>query len=386
MSSNPDNRRSDLIEADIERNRRNIEFILDTLQHKLAPGRVIDQAYRYMLNEGGEFAHNFGHAIKTNPIPLTLAGIGIGWMMIGSQRASVGADTVGTRTYGVERRSHGYDGGWRPTGASEAGNSHHGVGDGADDGQSIAGRVKGAAERAREGASDIGERAGEMAQDAADRMHRASDVVRDRFAQGYDRVAHGYEGMRESGVRAGETMMHRGEQITESLQRVMRDHPIAIGALALSVGAVVAAMLPSTRREDEIVGPVRDDLARRAAAAAEDGLEAAVDVVEHTAEHARSEAKRRDLAGAGHRMGELAREEIDKAGEVATSTIDKAADEIEQRMQPDKDPVREDHASEAGRTKGSDRPGSGAPSGTSGAADLARPAGSRPDDRGHRVP
>ena len=43
---------------------------------------------------------------------------------------------------------------------------------------------------------------------------------------------------------------------------MMRDYPLALGAVGLAIGAVVAAALPRTRREDELMGEQRDRLAR----------------------------------------------------------------------------------------------------------------------------
>ena len=65
------------------------------------------------------------------------------------------------------------------------------------------------------------------------------------------------------------------------------DQPLAVGALALGLGALVAALLPATRREDELLGEHRDAMMKKAQDAlktemarisqsAQDGMQAAL--------------------------------------------------------------------------------------------------------------
>lgn len=57
-----------------------------------------------------------------------------------------------------------------------------------------------------------------------------------------------------------------------STANMLARHPLALGGLAAVVGAVVAAFLPATRSEDELLGPAGDTLRDRVGDTAEDVL------------------------------------------------------------------------------------------------------------------
>jgi hypothetical protein len=60
---------------------------------------------------------------------------------------------------------------------------------------------------------------------------------------------------------------------------MMRDYPLALGAVGLAIGAVVAAALPRTRREDELMGEQRDRLAEQAKEAGKAQLDKATEAL-----------------------------------------------------------------------------------------------------------
>ena len=49
-----------------------------------------------------------------------------------------------------------------------------------------------------------------------------------------------------------------------SLQRVLRDNPLLVGAAAIVAGAAVGSALPETERENELMGETRDSVVNRA--------------------------------------------------------------------------------------------------------------------------
>ena len=84
-------------------------------------------------------------------------------------------------------------------------------------------------------------------------MHQVTDR-----AQGVVRSA------RDSGGamldRAGESAGRVADQVGDMFER----HPLLIGAIGMLAGGLLAALLPSTRVEDEWFGPSRDQLWNRA--------------------------------------------------------------------------------------------------------------------------
>ncbi len=49
-----------------------------------------------------------------------------------------------------------------------------------------------------------------------------------------------------------------------ALQQALHDNPLAVGAAALAVGAVVALAVPQTQQEHQVLGPARDQMVAKA--------------------------------------------------------------------------------------------------------------------------
>ncbi|MDQ2694400.1 MAG: DUF3618 domain-containing protein, partial [Pseudomonadota bacterium] len=80
-----EDRSPDEIERDIEQTRAEMDYTLTALEHKLSPSQFMDQAMSYLRGgsgEANEFATNLGRTIKNNPLPVTLLGIGLAWLMM----------------------------------------------------------------------------------------------------------------------------------------------------------------------------------------------------------------------------------------------------------------------------------------------------------------
>ena len=86
------------------------------------------------------------------------------------------------------------------------------------------------------------------------------------------------------------------------IESSLRDNPLALGAVALAVGAAIGLSLPHTRAEDEWMGDVKDRLIHRAEGAASEAL--------HSAEEAAGR-----LASPDPQEKELRPQEQDKTGE-----------------------------------------------------------------------
>ena len=74
------------LEREVRESRADVERTLDAIQDRLSPGQLVDQVARYMRDNGGEFARNFGDTVRQNPVPVVLVGVGLAWMMLGSRR------------------------------------------------------------------------------------------------------------------------------------------------------------------------------------------------------------------------------------------------------------------------------------------------------------
>jgi ElaB/YqjD/DUF883 family membrane-anchored ribosome-binding protein len=91
----------------------------------------------------------------------------------------------------------------------------------------------------------------------AARLRAAMDKGLERLpAASRDRVVKA----RKAALKAQEKFEAQAERISRKSRSFAHDQPLATGALALGVGALVGALLPGTRREDALLGAQRDAL------------------------------------------------------------------------------------------------------------------------------
>jgi hypothetical protein len=83
---------------------------------------------------------------------------------------------------------------------------------------------------------------------------------------------------------------HQAERMRHGYERVVNEHPLALGAVGLAVGAILAATAPRTRHEDRLMGEashrLKDDVRE---AGKEQFDRAAASLETHTERHERDE-------------------------------------------------------------------------------------------------
>jgi hypothetical protein len=232
-----DARKPDEILAEIERTRHEMDSTLTAIEHRLTPGQLFDQGVEYLRNSGGhEFVQNLGAQAKNNPMPIALVGIGLAWLMASGKNPPA---------------RHSYS----------------------------------------SSAPGLGERAGEMRDKAAGmasstkaRISDTTHAVGDRMRQARDTL-----------TSAGQSARHQMERARSGMDYMMREQPLALGAIGVAIGAVIAAMAPRTRKEDELMGDTRDRLLDQAKEAGKEKLEQAKEVANTAVGAATKEAEQRGL-------------------------------------------------------------------------------------------
>ena len=88
-------------------------------------------------------------------------------------------------------------------------------------------------------------------------------------------------------------------QMRENTSQMLRDQPLVAGALGIAIGAVLGALLPLSRRENELMGETRDEVVDQAMQYGQETLgqatEAAKDVANAAAEAVKEEAQKQGL-------------------------------------------------------------------------------------------
>jgi hypothetical protein len=216
----------------------------------------------------------------------------------GIRDAIGGAAAAGANAFGgIADAGRNAVGGVMGAGAGMAGAAASGVKNAADTAvhgarrgaQQVGAAVAGAADAARQAAAGIGagvagvggaigsgiaEAGASVAGTADDLMHRAQDfggAVGERAAMMGGRV---YGGAREAPRKVGDGVM----QAKDNLMGLVGDQPLVAGALGLAVGALVAAVLPKTEAEDQLMGEAADSVKTAVSAVAAEEMEAAKNV------------------------------------------------------------------------------------------------------------
>jgi ElaB/YqjD/DUF883 family membrane-anchored ribosome-binding protein len=168
--------------------------------------------------------------LKDHPLPAALAGLGLGWWLLDRQRPSAdrryGSQEYGTPGYGEPASNYGGGGG-----RASLGHMAHDAKE----------AVAGLADRAKQGVSDLTDRTKESVSELTDRAQDRVGELTDRTQTEFDRL--------------------------------LRDNPLALGVVALAVGAAIGLAVPETRAEQEMMGETRDRLINTAREAADEAVE-----------------------------------------------------------------------------------------------------------------
>lgn len=284
------------IEREAEAARARVNETARELQHKLSPGEMLGEVGRYFKSSDGSAAlDNLKTQVRNNPLSLALIGTGLAWLFMsrGPRTHQATHQTTHSPSAGV---------GQNPTPVAEAAKKGSGVMKSASDAAGSASDTVGAAYRS------AGETASSVAGSVSSGAQRAGETVS------------------EAGRTASTHARNMGSGARRMFSDTLDREPLILGALGIAVGAAVAAALPRTRYEDELLTPYRDRMREGVKDAAQEGMETAKDVAAEAVEAGRSEAKRQNLTG------EEAEKVKDKAGKVAESATEAAEDAARDKL------------------------------------------------------
>jgi hypothetical protein len=265
------------IEGEIDRTRAEMSQTIDAIQERLAPERVTtevtdqvervaEQIKQQVRESAHELAENakgaihdatigrvetmiadaretvndmregFMDRVRANPVPAAIAGLGLAWLLMSgdSGRQRRGRYERGRYSYQPGPTGYGYPPGYRP-GYSGA----YGAGEMPERSGGVASQVGDIADNARERVGDLASGMGEVVDDAREQVGAVTSAARDRV----------------------------GEMMGES--------PLALGAIALGLGAAIGLAVPSAQYEREMMGSARDQLMERARGVVAEAGEAA---------------------------------------------------------------------------------------------------------------
>ena len=234
------------LEQEINAKRASISNIVDSLESRFTPGQLFDQALSYTKGNGGEFFQNLGTTLKNNPVPTALTGLGLAWLAINQNKP------------------------FNP-GAARSG---PGLGDKLSE---MVGQVSGAVSKLGDRVHDATDTAVTKGQNlkakAVDLTHRTADSL-DSTAGQVGETAH----------ITSQKLTDQATQLKGQFDNLLKEQPLVMAAIGIALGAVLGAALPSTHKEDELMGDARDNLVAKAKTTGEEAYATARDTVKDSME------------------------------------------------------------------------------------------------------
>jgi len=288
LSSDEASEDTDQIKAQIEQTRSQLGETIDAIQERLSFSNISEQvsdtvnsaietakdtaydatigkAVNFMKNVGDEFSQSGAfRSVKNNPLPFALIGLGAGLLAYqsysgkGSRRGD--GRMYRKNFYGDQSREADY----ARTGTSS---TNRGLGD--------------KASRALEGVSST--------------ANSALESVSSSAGAAYDSVTgavtNAYSGAGEFASRAYDRAGEFGTVAQEKYDQYLEQNPLALGALAVAVGAAVGFSIPSTTYEGQVMGEARENLMNRVQDAAGSLVDKAKQVASEAGETIKEETR-----------------------------------------------------------------------------------------------
>lgn len=313
--------------ARVEQTRAEMADTIEALKEKLEPQHLVEQAKetvreatigkaQHVMDEAKDrakeavdsvsytardYSTTIVDTIRANPIPAAMIGIGVGWLLMSARKQNgyerryegeryygptgsnsvYGAPTYGAQTYRAygtpdyqttdryENPAAGNYGAYESNSGGlrdMAGRVQDRAGEVVDRVQDRAGQM---ADRAGEMVGRVQDRAGEMAGRVQDRAGRMVDRAGDMAHQVQDRAGQVAGRVQESAAQVSERARLQARQAATAVQHNVEENPLAVGAVALAVGAALGFLLPETQKEHELMGQARDRIMDRAQSTAQ---------------------------------------------------------------------------------------------------------------------
>ncbi len=288
------------IEREIEETRARMSNNIDALGDRLSPDNLkheaksaIRHAAQDAVSNVGEQARRTGSrlvdVIRENPLPVIAFGAGVTWLLTQRSNGDISGDRMARFAYtGPDRRQ----GTWE-----------HGSG--------IKGRVgeavSGVKESVSEAASEIKGRAGEVASDVSGLKDRAQERV---------------------GELGGQAR-RQTQRVKTNLEHAATENPLMVALGATVAGLVLGLLLPGTERENEMMGPARDQLMDRAEKTAERVKDAATEAGREVKEAVQTEIKEHapEVKQAVQEAGMMVKEQVKESARKVKKEAKDAANE-----------------------------------------------------------
>jgi hypothetical protein len=221
---------SEQLEREAEQTRAEIASMLEELRSRMTPGQIVDQMLDFARDStGGQFFNNLRRQVADNPLPVTLMGAGLAWLVLAGRNGS-------RRSLASEQRREVSDSYYETESSI---------------GTSVADAASLASSSVAEAANSVAGAANAALEASASRARRAAELI----------------GISGSALRLNTVAASRG------IGNFLQEQPLVLAGAGLAIGAALGAMFPATRTENELMGEASDSIKKRAKEVAEEQIE-----------------------------------------------------------------------------------------------------------------
>lgn len=255
---------TDRLEADVNASRHRLNDTLSALGSKLSPGQMLDEVLGLAQGQAGQFASKLGRQVRDNPMPTLLIAAGVGLLFMQSRQGNgVDADDWRheTRYRSLEEARWATP---RNTGESDDAYNE---------------RVHSAYAKAL----DLKQMAGEAAHDFKARVEKTVEGVQRRAASIRDRVGTAASDVSHFAKDQAQRLGQRASDVRHGAEDLYQSTPLAVGAIALAVGALIGSATPLSDTERDGLSDVADRAARAGADLANRAANAGANLAERGA-------------------------------------------------------------------------------------------------------
>lgn len=252
---------TDRIEQDISQKRHRLNDTIEALGNKLSPGQLVDEAMGLLQGQAGHLTANLGRQLRDNPLPAVLIAVGVAMYVMNKDKGgtSHAHANVDPSDWDHDRKFRSVEETrWRTARqASETEDAFHD-------------RLH----QAYATALDIRQNAGEAIDSFKRRVGETVHSLEASATTARHRISHALAGAANA-VR--DNVQHAGEKaadVKHSAQDLYADNPLAGGAIALAIGALLGSTTPLTDIERDKLSDVADKAAAAGQAFADKGTRA----------------------------------------------------------------------------------------------------------------
>ena len=306
------------IRSEIDRTRSDMDETFAALDAKLTPKEIGLELWSLFKGGSTTGASKLWQVAREHPMPAAVVGLGLGWLMVESSRKSDAYDGLDRGDYRYSRGSS-YRQGYAGTG-SYSGYSDYETDEDSGVLSAAKDKVQDVTDSAKDALSSAGDKVSDLGHQVADKASNLGHQVADKASGLGHQVTDKASDLR----RQAKTQVRRARV---GFWQTMEENPLMVGAATLALGVIVGLVLPSTDKEDELMGETRDHLLDEVKETGQQVLDKSKHVAEAVADKVKQEARNQGLTPEGV---------VDKVKNVAKEATNTAKEEAKrQNLTPD---------------------------------------------------